>query len=410
MVKLLQMKSLNWKKSIYISVVFLILVSPFLNYLYNKYYFEFIYKSKNTVNVINLEEGNDLILKCSGTMNIDCLLPIIENRFKNKDNDLDKLYRELSGLIHNKELDSGSCHILSHKIGEEYLKHSSLEEGMSIKVNGADVDTNCLTGFYHGLMIGYSKYHSQSQTMFQMKKIAEDFSQKITENKDRYSKIYSSSMNQYYFDVIHGIGHVFFVDYGDIKKSISLCNELSNNQEVRNLCKTGVFMEYSFQIRSSGFDVPYNFCLNYPDELQNCMISVKNSESYLEENKYNFTNFCESLPKRQDHFFCLYSYFMQISFVNDDIEKTKICDSFLSTKKKDCLYARYVVWHGSRSWYGNQNKNLNKLVCSKLSFLDYLSCIKKTKEPIPFLPLHTIDESMILFKPINIFDYFRSLF
>jgi hypothetical protein len=100
----------------------------------------------------------------------------------------------------------------------------------------------CANGYFHGIMEAYmGEVKNISLLKQKLQNICENIPGENTENK-RQNRI----------DCYHGIGHGIFIQLeGDTAKSINFCENLTKDEKMQSMCRTGVFME---MLRQTDFE------------------------------------------------------------------------------------------------------------------------------------------------------------
>lgn len=222
---------------------------------------------------------------------------------------LKQKYASLDKDIKTGKLSSGVCHEESHKIGEDYLKRvPNFEEAFSVDVYNYISDSNCATGYYHGLMIGLAKTHTQHELMQKISQIVQTYEPLI------YSTIRGSSQNLTYIDMVHGIGHAFYSVENDIGKSNKRCEAISKNKEIQSVCKSGVYMEDSFQRRFVGIESKPEDCMQEKfDDMYACLVGQRSSENYLLSNYKKIFPFCHREENTLFKYACYRNLFLELA-------------------------------------------------------------------------------------------------
>ena len=173
-------------------------------------------------------------------------------------------------LISKNSSYEADCHYMFHGIGHGTLKLVGNDIGKAF-VLGSTTDIlmnipTCGNGYYHGVIEEYvGEEEENSDVVGKLKNICS-----------------SPSINshQVEIDCYHGLGHAIFVYYHkNIQNSVSICDSITNNEEMRSMCHTGIFMEMSRTENTDNKVLTFAKCENLPTPMQRA--ECFNQHSYL---------------------------------------------------------------------------------------------------------------------------------
>lgn len=296
------------------------------------------------------------------------------------------IYSDLNILLKERELDSAVCHVLSHKIGEKVYE-SSLDLTKVFLVNVYDVlkDYNCSNGYYHGLMLGLSKnIGSRDLLLRKLKNLiveSEPFIKKISIEKDNVVILQ---------DFYHGLGHATFAYTNDRKTALEMCTSIfKSNDEQKNLCFTGVYMEDSFQRMDIGENFEIAICEGEDEIYKNaCYAGARASEKYLFKNADLYIKQCNKERQEDNKLSCIRGYSTQMGHSEDTLKQIKyFCNSFDAEFSNIC-YLYYVSFYsGNFSLSKEERVKLVNTVCLNWDFLGLYPCRNFIKNYSGFLPV-----------------------
>jgi hypothetical protein len=348
---------------------------------YKKYQTKDAYTLKDSQEVSSVILRDDYKACFNKYKKIDCIRNLSQNLVYTKKASLKEVYTQLQMIIRSGQISSLYCHDISHKIGEAtYSVNRNLSDGFQADVYKMVSDPICATGYYHGLLIGFSKDISDENLLIdEFKKIANKYEPLTEENEDNFF------LNWKYIDMIHGIGHAMYINNGDLVDNQEKCKEISNNKSLQNYCMSGVFMEYSMQKRSVYLEAPPNFCESVKEEEKyNCLVGFRSSDEYLEKNQDEYVKYCSSQESDLLKYGCYKSFFSQVLPGKNPTKPKNLFDycrfETNTSKKINCLEILektfYTTFHNKIS---NQTP-LEQNLCLNFSPINYLRCMYKMQD------------------------------
>ena len=281
------------------------------------------------------------------------------------------------------------CHEVTH-----YLSRFEYEKQGSIAKVYAQCDSTCHGGCYHGTMEAYLKKKTNEANFNLNSQFA-----KICGTENDYQKPIEFN------ECVHGMGHAaMFVTEMELKQSLKLCDTIEN-QERKERCYTGVFMENSssstsfdhasiyikkddpfypcnsletkyqalcWQYQSSYFSIISNqdwqkvasLCLQIPTKYQDrCFRTIGTNQvgftSVLEVMKKD----CDLMPSENFKNICVAGVVSSLSyrFVGDMQKMIDFCSLADSQNKESCFKQ---IGNGVLDW--DKNKDVAKKQCQKI--------------------------------------------
>lgn len=277
------------------------------------------------------------------------------------------LYEDISYLKRVNYLSTRDCHLLSHKIGEKMFSSSGdYSEMLGLDLYSENINLDCVNGFHHGVLIGYSKKHKNNYAGF-LKKVVEDTEEKFGGGKNNYM----------YRVVFHGLGHSIFINSENETKALKVCESISRNNASKELCFTGIFMEESFQAN----DVGINFNLNYCDTLSPvyigpCFRSIRYPSEFLSQNIDSYSKICNNQNDHLNQTNCIRGFIYNTVRSNLEPEVAyEFCKSInVYEEKLFCL-----VNYPKRYLIENKSSELGQILqktCNTLDLKERIICRK----------------------------------
>ncbi len=281
------------------------------------------------------------------------------------------------------------CHEVTH-----YLSRFEYEKQKDIAKAYAHCDSTCHGGCYHGTLEAYLK-DKVGQKDFALKN---DFSKTCGNRKD-YSKPIE------YNECLHGMGHAaMFVTEMELKESLKLCDTIED-QENRERCYTGVFMENSssstsfdhasiyikkddpfypcnaleekylslcWQYQSSYFSIINHqdwskvsqMCLQIPNKYQDkCFRTIGTNQVGFTTSLQTMKQNCDFMPTPHFQDICVAGVISSLSyrFVGDAKKMIDFCSAVNSQNKESCFKQ---IGTALLDW--DKNKDVAKKECSKI--------------------------------------------
>jgi hypothetical protein len=292
-------------------------------------------------------------------------VPFTEQNLKEYFHDVD-IIRKL-GLMN-----SNTCHLLSHKVGEQaYLHASGYEELLNYDTFNLTSDGNCTAGYYHGVFIEYSKHHTEAE----LKKL-------LTEIIGKYEPYVNgiAIKDKWRQGILHGVGHVLYYIHGDPEDSIKDCKELSNNPKVLELCYTGVYMERVNETQDLGIKLSISECNQFPEDSRSACFSghsVRTLDVFEDVKKYS--DICNVNTNREIYYSCMKSFMYRVfrfGFTDYDKKAKTFCDLQKGiVNKLTCL----EIYEKVTKVFSVNIKNyspemVTENLCSQLNLVSYLRC------------------------------------
>jgi hypothetical protein len=280
--------------------------------------------------LLKTEKKSEFI--CKNNNLYTCYLEEYKRISQTKKDSEKEIYELMRIKLGEGQLTSFECHTISHKIGEySYLNNPNQADLFGIKIRDFIDDLNCATGFYHGILLGMQKKLNIEQSLQIFREIDIAVEAKI-DNQKGDDLIFS-------YEILHGLGHAFFIDLNDIDKANKKCDLVINNPKYLDICYSGVFMENSFLYQNMGEDFDIKMCSNYEEKYRYaCLTGTRNSHKYLKANKEKYVQSCYSYGETEKKG-CLKNYIIQESSENklslNDIQTT--CSLVSSEDFQTCL-------------------------------------------------------------------------
>lgn len=281
------------------------------------------------------------------------------------------------------------CHEVTHYLSRlEYEKQGSIA-----KVYG-QCDSTCHGGCYHGVLEAYLKEKTQ-ETRFNL--------------NSEFAKVCGSPKNYQkpikFNECLHGMGHAaMFVTEMELKESLKLCDTISN-QEHKERCYTGVFMENSssstsfdhasiyikkddpfypcnsldekyqslcWQYQSSYFSIiskqdwkkVAKLCLQIPEKYQDrCFRTIGTNQVGFTPSLEIMKKDCDLMPSENFKNICVAGVVSSLSyrFVGDMQKMIDFC-SFSDPQNRESCFKQ--IGNGVLDW--DKNKDVAKKECQKI--------------------------------------------
>ncbi|MBI4037137.1 hypothetical protein HY385_01820, partial [Candidatus Daviesbacteria bacterium] len=282
------------------------------------------------------------------------------------------------------------CHEVTH-----YLSRSEFEAQKNIAKVYTQCDSTCHGGCYHGTLEAYLKDETS-------KKDFDLFSQfpQICGSKNDYQKPLE------YNECLHGLGHAaMFINEMELKQSLNLCDTLSE-QDFKDRCYTGAFMENSssstsndhasiyikaddpfypcnsleekyqplcWQYQSSYFSILTHqdwpkvaeMCLQIPSQYQdNCFRTIGTNQVGFTQSLATMRDDCNLMPNEHFKEVCVIGVMASLSyrFVGDTQKMIEFC-SLVDGQQKEACFKQMGL--GMLDWH--TDKNLAKNNCQQIS-------------------------------------------
>ncbi len=278
------------------------------------------------------------------------------------------------------------CHETTHYLSRlEYEKQKSISKVYSL------CDSTCHGGCYHGTLEAYLKEQSDSNLT--------NLFPKVCGKQDDYQKPIEFN------ECLHGMGHAaMFVTDMELLESLNLCDTILN-QEHKERCYTGVFMENSssstsfdhtskyikkedpfypcnileekyqsvcWQYQSSYFSIissqdwqkVANLCLQIPQRYQDkCFRTIGTNQVGFTSSLETMKKDCDLMPSEHFKEICIAGVVSSLSyrFVGDSQKMIDFCSIVDSQNKEVCFKQ---IGSGILDW--NADKNLARKECSKI--------------------------------------------
>ncbi|MBI2028694.1 MAG: cupredoxin domain-containing protein [Candidatus Levybacteria bacterium] len=274
------------------------------------------------------------------------------------------------------------CHETTH-----YLSRLEYEKQQSISKVYAQCDSTCHGGCYHGTLEAYLKRNSNANFA------------KVCGSENDYQKPIEFN------ECLHGMGHAaMFVTEMELKESLKLCDSISN-QEHKERCYTGVFMENSssstsfdhvsryikkddpfypcnvleekyqslcWQYQSSYFSIISNqdwkkvadLCLQIPQEYQDrCFRTIGTNQVGFTQSLETMKKDCDLMPSEHFKDVCVGGVVSSLSyrFVGN---MQKMIDFCLLTDSQNREICFKQIGNGILDW--DRNKTTVRKECSKI--------------------------------------------
>ena len=274
------------------------------------------------------------------------------------------------------------CHETTH-----YLSRLEYEKQKSISKVYAQCDSTCHGGCYHGTLEAYLKENSHA-----------NFAKVCGSEKDYQKPIEFN-------ECLHGMGHAaMFVTDMELKQSLKLCDTISN-QEYKERCYTGVFMENSssstsfdhasiyikkgdpfypcnileekylslcWQYQSSYFSIingqdwekVAGLCLQIPKEYQDrCFRTIGTNQVGFTQSLETMKKDCDLMPSGHFKNVCVEGVVSSLSyrFVGDMQKMIDFCLLTDSQNKESCFKQ---IGNGVLDW--DNNRDVAKSQCQKI--------------------------------------------
>jgi len=281
------------------------------------------------------------------------------------------------------------CHEVSH-----YLSRLEYEKVKSIAKVYSQCDSTCHGGCYHGTMEAYLKERTNEIGFNLNNQFA-----KICGRENDYQK--PIELNE----CVHGMGHAaMFVTDMELKQSLKLCDTIAN-QEYKERCYTGVFMENSssstsfdhasiyikkddpfypcnsletkyqplcWQYQSSYFSIISNqdwkkvsdLCLQIPTKYQDrCFRTIGTNQVGFTPVLEIMKSDCDLMPSENFKNICVAGVVSSLSyrFVGDMQKMIDFCSLSDSQNKESCFKQ---IGNGVLDW--DKNKDVAKSQCQKI--------------------------------------------
>ena len=259
------------------------------------------------------------------------------------------------------------CHEATH-----YLSRLEYDLQKNIAKVYAQCDSTCHGGCYHGTLEAYLKEKTNGSGF----NLAQQFA-KVCGKKSDYQKPIEFN------ECLHGMGHAaMFVTEMELKESLNLCDAISQ-QEYKERCYTGVFMENSSS--STSFDHksiyirendPFYPCNSLEEKyLSLCWQYQSSYFSIISHQDWKkVADLCLQIPaKHQDRCFRTIGT-NQVGFTQSLEIMKKDCDMMPSDNFKDICVAG-VVSSLSYRFVGNMGKMIE--FCSLVSSQNREVCFKQ---------------------------------
>ncbi len=324
--------------------IFLLLIFMFIFISIGNVYLFFIKHSvlnnpqkKEESAVISDKKNKDKPEVCYGENPYVCYKQLFEKKFKTSADSQKDMYKILNQKMLDKEISTFECHEISHHIGTyTFLNSKDPNSVFNVKMQDLTTFQNCITGYYHGVLIGMSNKFKEEELIQELKKIAARAELNLQLSKS------NAEVNLNY-EILHGLGHATFEKIKELDKAILLCKKITSQASLK-LCAEGVFMSFFFSFRkvSDEYELDVNYCLNSSKEHQSpCFSGIRNSSKYLEDHKDDYLNVCnESYKVSLDVFTnCLKVYVLQTTTYNKPTLKEvgNVCSTYSSKLNKRCL-------------------------------------------------------------------------
>lgn len=280
------------------------------------------------------------------------------------------------------------CHEVTH-----YLSRSEYEKLGSISKVYAQCDSTCHGGCYHGTLEAYLKSKN-----LQDKDLKKEFAKVCGKEEDHPSPLVFN-------ECFHGLGHAaMFIKDMELKESLELCDTISQ-EEYKERCFTGVFMENSssstsfdhqskyiraddpnypcnaleekyqplcWQYQSSYFSIisgqdwnkVANLCLQIPEKyVDRCFRTIGTNQVGFTQSPKVMKEDCELMPS--DHFkdVCVGGVVSSLTyrFVGDSEKMFEFCSIVNPNNQETCFKQ---IGSGISDWYADKNKVLE--TCKKI--------------------------------------------
>ena len=288
------------------------------------------------------------------------------------------------------------CHEVTH-----YLSRLEYEKQDSIAKVYAQCDSTCHGGCYHGTMEAYLKERTNEAGFNVNNQFA-----KICGRAEDYQKPIEFN------ECLHGMGHAaMFVTDMELKQSLTLCDTISN-QQYKERCFTGVFMENSssstsfdhasiyikkddpfypcnildekyqsvcWQYQSSYFSIISNqdwhkvakLCLLIPPQYQDrCFRTIGTNQVGFTASLETMKQDCDLMPTEHFQDICVAGVVSSLSyrFVGNMQKMIDFCLLVDSQNKESCFKQ---VGAGILDW--DKNKDVAKKGCQKIPDIQGLS-------------------------------------
>lgn len=311
---------------------------------------------------------------CENKKTVSCYVEIINNlKFPLSTTDIRELYEELNVLKNKKNITSQDCHFISHEIGKlAVINQQNISKLFQLNFSKETGDSACNNGFYHGVMMGFTKKYSDKQDFdVLIRKIIQEAQKDIDEsgtNKD---------VKENY--LYHSIGHSIYLHYGDTVKGIEVCEVLVRTEKSRlNYCLIGVFMGESFEFLEAGVDMDINYCARTDQKYrQSCYSAVRYGKDQLEKDRIQYSNLCVGEKDTRTKLSCIMSFVVQS--VRKDVEQKHLnvfCENISDPKYQEICKYQYLKLYFII--YPNSEKagQIYKETCYTMNILDSIRCKK----------------------------------
>ncbi len=164
------------------------------------------------------------------------------------------------------------CHYIMHGVGHGTLLNlqKNIVSAFSLSLESPLMSTlppTCGSGYFHGLIEEYVGTTTEINIM-KNKLISICMNSNVIKNNNQ-------------IDCYHGIGHaVFLYLEGNVKPSLNLCEDITRDEKMQSMCRTGVFMEMlrPEEARNNKKILSFSACENLSEKYQG---ECFNQQSYL---------------------------------------------------------------------------------------------------------------------------------
>lgn len=263
------------------------------------------------------------------------------------------------------------CHYISHGIGHAalILRKNDVSDSFAIMQTSGYFKNiaTCGNGYFHGVIEEYAKNAKTQEDMISLLK-------PVCNNPKTYSNCY------------HGVGHsaVIQLDF-DLKKSLEVCDGLTDVPKDRFGCYTGVFMEIISTVPVSVVNgkMVFDMCdsLGRPYR-EACYLEQSSLFEWYTKDPFNYsqnTEYCKQIDEDLDRMSCVKLFAIRGVRISHYKDISDACDRTSTDPEKyicSAIYASRIAGSMSLKRSDPMYKTTIQNICSGAGIFGRIYCYK----------------------------------